>query len=1259
LAHRHEHSETLPAEEDSFDELLKRVAHVSGAEASGTAGALYAGRMLLGGRLRVVRRIGEGGMGIVYGAYDAQRAGSVALKTLSRLDAGNVYRLKNEFRSLADLSHPNVCRLHELFAEDGQWFFTMELIDGERFDRWVRPGGVLDEGRLRDALPQLVDAVSAIHDLGKLHRDLKPSNVLVTAEGRVVVLDFGLAVDPELGGVGQTVADEHVSGTPAYMAPEQAAGHAATIASDFYALGAMLFEALTGKLPFEGRVGEMLAAKQTRAAPAASEIFPGTASDLDTLCRRLLAREPTERPDAAALRGLLPQPSSSAPRSSSRSRSEASDVERGSTSPDAAAQLLGREAELSALRDAYEATLAGRAVVLLVSGESGMGKTALCTTFLDALRAQSHAVVLAGRCYERENVPFKAFDSLVDELSRHLRKLSREDAALVLPREVFALARIFPVLDRVEVVAQAPKKNVPDPHDLKRRAIAAFGELLGRVRDRQPLVAFIDDLQWTDQDSVWFMRQLLTHPEPTPALLVCAHRSEGAEHNALLQSVRTAAAANMALDVRTLAVGPLPEGALQALTHRLLQGSSRATDELALVREAHGSPFFAAELARAARLRKPDEPVPSLADALSLHLLSLPPDARRLLAVLALIGQPLAPRLAIEASGVGDGHRLLDLLRSEQLVRMNRDADGERTAECYHDRIRELVAGGLEPLLARELSLALSRVLLVEPDTDPELLARCLESAGLFEQAAEQAARAADKAYAAMAFDHAAGLYARALEHGRFDPERTHALRVGKAEALMRAGRGPLAGEAYLEARQGASEERALELTRLAGEQYLMCGQLERGRELFADWLRAVGVSLPTSTGGAFASVLWSRMRLRVRGLSFEPRAHHDPDTLRKLEALRIATHCFVRSDGLRAADFCARWTLLALRSGHAVEVARALTWGICLASNMQTPEEQVEPLRALSAQLGAETGDLLANIWLPYTHGIYLCMTGKSEAGIASIEKSLAMLVNQPYAAASYDRPWLLCFIALCKQLSGRLTEARADAEGVFDDALARGDHTVAGLLATALVISNLAADRSAEAERIARLAARNWRSTEVTIQDLQLMIMLPMIQMYRGEAVEAWAEIQPQLERLRTSFYARILFRGQLEPWASGCAAAAARATRDAEGRASLLKRARQLGSRAAATMTGGGFLGCTAAVLACAGGDQSTAISVLRTRLSNPALSPLGASLTRRRLGELLDDDEGRALIAEADAFLRKGGVVDPARFVAALYPGIEPP
>ena len=117
---------------------------------------LRIGSLLAGGRLRVLRRLGQGGMGVVCEAYDHERQARVALKTLSVVDPRGIYQFKNEFRALSRIHHPGLVRLHHLYAENEAWFFTMDLIDGERFDRWVRPQGRLDEARLRGALRKLV-----------------------------------------------------------------------------------------------------------------------------------------------------------------------------------------------------------------------------------------------------------------------------------------------------------------------------------------------------------------------------------------------------------------------------------------------------------------------------------------------------------------------------------------------------------------------------------------------------------------------------------------------------------------------------------------------------------------------------------------------------------------------------------------------------------------------------------------------------------------------------------------------------------------------------------------------------------------------------------------------------------------------------------------------------------------------------------------------------------------------------------------------
>jgi eukaryotic-like serine/threonine-protein kinase len=501
---------------------------------------------VVGERFEILRRLGAGGMGIVYEARDRHRDALVALKTLSRLDPSSIYRMKNEFRALADVVHPNLVRLHELHAAGNLWFFTMDLVRGRPFTEHVRidsavafedtvaltpdatvpnlaggvsssPGaGVLREASLRRALLQLARGVDAIHRAGKIHRDLKPTNVLVTSAGRVVILDFGLVSEQALGGVGQTIADGSLSGTPSYMAPEQCEGAARlTPAADWYAVGVMLFEALTGRLPFEGNVHAVLIGKMRGEAPAPVSIAPGVPEDLNALCVALMRRDASERPDGARILEALEQ---------AVGRSEAPAVS-GEASSTLELPFAGRRTELDALENAFRASGSGRPVIALVHGEPGMGKSHLVQRFLSERADSGDAIVLRGRCYERERVPYKLLDGLLDALSRHLRSVDPLAATRLLPRHVHALARMFPVLGRVEVVASTPSRPLPqDPIELRRRGAAALTELLGRMTDEQPVVLYIDDLHWGDLDGARILADVLVADEAPPVLLVATYR---------------------------------------------------------------------------------------------------------------------------------------------------------------------------------------------------------------------------------------------------------------------------------------------------------------------------------------------------------------------------------------------------------------------------------------------------------------------------------------------------------------------------------------------------------------------------------------------------------------------------------------------------------------------------------------------------------------------------------------------------------------
>jgi len=420
-------------------------------------------------------------MGVVYEALDLERDERVALKTILRHDTDTIARVKHEFRSLQDIHHRNLVTLRELVAVDDDVFFTMDLVDGVDLLMWIRgesrrahvsssptavdlrsesatdtvvdvsadgtdptsdvkpkrrDTGTFDEVRLRDSLRQITLGLSALHAAGKVHRDVKPSNIRVTPEGRVVLLDFGLVFQVDT----DQLSDAAV-GTPAYMAPEQASAKTVGPEADWYSLGVVLYEVITGRRPFEGPATSVLWAKQTQPVLPPSVFVADVPSDLEELCLELLRVEPRARPTGEEVRRRLQATPSDRPGS-------------------AGAPFVGRDVEMRQLEQAFGDVKAGSAVTVLLHGESGVGKSCLVRRFLDvALSGRNDVMVLAGRCYEREAVPYKALDEVIELLSRRLARLPRDQAKALLPAGADTLARIFPALGRVP--ALEPRASVP------------------------------------------------------------------------------------------------------------------------------------------------------------------------------------------------------------------------------------------------------------------------------------------------------------------------------------------------------------------------------------------------------------------------------------------------------------------------------------------------------------------------------------------------------------------------------------------------------------------------------------------------------------------------------------------------------------------------------------------------------------------------------------------------------------------------------
>ncbi len=400
---------------------------------------------------------------------------------------------------------------------------------------------------------------------------------------------------------------------------------------------------------------------------------------------------------------------------------------------------------------------------MFVLGESGMGKSALVKRFLDQVEVEHpEALILAGRCYERESVPFKAFDDVVDALAGHLMRRAPEELDALLPDDAGALARVFPVLRRVASLARAPIVRIPDLQELRLRAFTALRALLGTLARARAVVLHVDDFQWADADSLALFSAVMHGLEAPPLLFVATARASAADVLAGELPPALRPVQDVPGDLRTLSVCGLPPEQARRLATRLLGAAAPRGDELAaIVDEAAGHPLFIQELVRHLAGAHGGRHEVRLDDALWTRIGDLEPSARRLLEVAAVAGEPLSQWVAAQAADLDAataGH-VAGALRMVSLVRIGHSRGGE-SIECYHDRIREAVVARLDAATLRRHHEALGTALEVSAGTahDAQSLVRHLEAAGLPERAAEQAARAARRAAEALAFERAAAM---------------------------------------------------------------------------------------------------------------------------------------------------------------------------------------------------------------------------------------------------------------------------------------------------------------------------------------------------------------------------------------------------------------------------------------------------------------------------------------------------------------------
>jgi serine/threonine protein kinase/predicted Zn-dependent protease len=252
------------------------------------------------GRYQVIEDLGKGGMGRVYKVYDAEVKEKLALKLLNpeiAADERTIERFRNELRLARTISHRNVCRMHDLGRDGSTYYITMEYVSGEDLKSLIHRIGALPVGKAVSVARQVCEGLAEAHRAGVVHRDLKPQNIMIDRDGNARIMDFGIA--RSVKGKGITGANVLV-GTPEYMSPEQVDGKEAGPRSDLYSLGVVLFEMLTGRLPFEGETPLSVAVKQkSEAPPDPRSLSPQIPENLARVVLQCLAKAPEKRPAGA------------------------------------------------------------------------------------------------------------------------------------------------------------------------------------------------------------------------------------------------------------------------------------------------------------------------------------------------------------------------------------------------------------------------------------------------------------------------------------------------------------------------------------------------------------------------------------------------------------------------------------------------------------------------------------------------------------------------------------------------------------------------------------------------------------------------------------------------------------------------------------------------------------------------------------------------------------------------------------------------
>lgn len=1133
-------------------------------------------------RFRLVRLLGTGGMGNVYEVYDKQSSRNIALKMMQQMNGAALYRLKREFRILSDIKHKNLIEFYELISEEGLWFYTMELVSGINFINYTTSADILDKEdnianiinpgisdeklkdaaftddkintqlpsklnrsynpeKLRKAMIQLCHGINFLHSNGIVHRDIKPSNVLVTNHGRVVILDFGLV--KELSQDARSSTPIGFRGTPAYMAPEQVIQDESdidksTTASDWYAVGVMLYQALCGILPFTGSLYQVIYAKQIGKFVPPSEINSAVEPEWNKLCLDLIKIKPEDRlTGLEVLKRLGAKPDEKLPKIflSSDIISTAREI------------FIGRQEEMEQLQQYWKETLTGEPRLIFVNGPSGIGKTTLINHFIAELGELNNEgsnlkqIWLRGRFYERETIPYKAFDTIIDDLTHHLSFLDNEELGFVLPDDIYYLVGIFPVLKRVNMVndPRYMKTDIRDPHELQKRAFSAFRTLLKKLVKIRRIIIFIDDIQWADNVSLELLLTLTNPPNPPPIFyLTCFLQDSTSNDTNINRQLRTLAALDGA---NYLELFPLSHNDSVNLIKKLMnlngininvKGTTLLLENIA--REGSGNPFFVSELVRYltnlndSTFSNERESI-KLENVIQNRIEALPAGCRKLLELIAINRDPLPQSILAQAAGISltssEWNRNIAALRAGGLIR-RRGMRSTDLVELYHNRIGDLVLENIDETNLQQHHIKLATTMESWGKASFDQLARHWMGAGQKKRARFYIHKAAHSASSKFAFERAANLYRMVLA---LEDDEAVKVELWKArgEALENAGKPIEAAKAYKNAMLGADAATRLEAMNSSAKQLILSGQITKGFETLQKVFDEIDLKIHSTPRKALPSLYLKRYLLTLRGLSFKKidSSKISRWELTKLDILFSISFKFFLIVPIKGAEIQEIFIRQALKKGETERVSAAML--------LEAMYSTIVRRKFLGKSLSLiRDGEILArksnNSKLLgiafFAKGMIDYYAGSWQAASYHFNQAEEQLQNN-CPGATFELSAIRLFRCSSILQKGDLKELQELNDKYFRESIKVGDVFTKVNMITRMNILKLAQDSPKQASKDYQEVFNAWPDDEFHLQHYYYLFANLQKLIYEENAKEAYSVSEKSIHKFNNSFIAKLL--------------------------------------------------------------------------------------------------------------------------------------